>query len=101
MLMVGRTGIGKTHFMRMLGTVLGDITLNFTQLLSLSADQMATLKGAHQDYGSVEAHNLDELPMVHGTDSTKLADEIIPRLDEICDDTRSIVFLILSPQYLT
>ena len=60
MLMVGRTGIGKTHFMRMLGTVLGDITLNFTQLLSLSADQMATLKGAHQDYGSVEAHNLDE-----------------------------------------
>ena len=52
------------------------------------------MNNACQDYGSVEAHHLDEL----GEEA--IDDEIIPRIKEIDKDTRSTMFLLVSPQFL-
>ena len=66
LLFVARTGIGKTHVFRMIGTIFGGICLNIIPLLSLSGTQMEKIKSASQQYGSVEAHHLDELPEESG-----------------------------------
>ena len=61
MLFIGRTGIGKSHFFRMLGCILGGIFVQIIPLLSLSANQMTKMKSASNEYGDIEAHNLDEI----------------------------------------
>ena len=96
MLLVGRTGIGKTHFFRMMGCIIGGIIVQISPLLALSADQLTKLSDAKQQdvYGSVEAHNVDEL-------SPEIIANVISRIDEIEDGTNSTVFLITSPQFLT
>ena len=81
---------------RMVGTLLGGITLIIIPFLSLMADTTTKMKGASQAYGSVEAHNLDEI----SPDSRKIAEEIIPRINEIGEDSSSTMFIILSPQFL-
>ena len=43
MLLVGRTGIGKTHFFRMTSCLLGGIVVQIIPLLVLSADQIAKM----------------------------------------------------------
>lgn len=96
LLFVARTGIGKTHVFRMIGTVLGGIAVNIIPLLSLSGTQMEKIKSAAQQFGSVEAHHLDELPQ--GSDV--LERDIIPRLNEITQASSSTVYLFVSPQYL-
>ena len=89
MLLVGRTGIGKTHFFRMMGCIIGGIIVQISPLLALSADQLTKLSDAKQQdvYGSVEAHNVDEL-------SPEIIANVISRIDEIEDGTNSTVFLI-------
>ena len=46
LLFVGRTGIGKTHFFRMLGCILGGVIVIVVPLLLLSADQVQKLDDA-------------------------------------------------------
>ena len=77
LLFVGCTGVGKTHFFRMLGCILGGVIVIIVPLLSLSADQVEKMNNACQEYGSVEAHHLDEL----GEEAIDA--EIIPRIEEI------------------
>ena len=94
LLFVGRTGIGKTHFFRMLGCILGGVVVIIVPLLSLSADQVEKMNTASQDYGSIEAHHLDELG------EEVINKKIIPRIEEIGKDTKSTMFLLVSPQFL-
>ena len=60
---------------------------------------MAEMNEANQAYGSIEAHNLDDI----STGSGKIGANIIPHINEIEKTTRSTVslFLFVSPQFLT
>lgn len=58
LLLVSRTGSGKTHFVRMMGTELGGIVVVVVPLLALMGDQMTKMKSVD---GSVEAYNVDNL----------------------------------------
>lgn len=56
-----RTGYGKSHIMRLLGTMVGGFALVFIPLLALSADVLAKFQEADPSYGRVRVFNLDEL----------------------------------------
>ena len=97
LLLVTRTGSGKSHVTRTLGAMMNGITLIFVPLLSLSADQMAKMEEAKQCFGSVETHHLDELPT---DDGGAALEAIVNRIKELEDATTSTMFLFASPQFL-
>ena len=94
LLVVDRTGGGKSHILRMIATMVNGIILVIIPLLSLTADQMANVMNAVQVNGSVEAHNLDDMA------SSAITQTVIPRMDSIGYHTSSIVFIFSSPQKL-
>ena len=61
LLVVDRTGGGKSHILRLAGVMVNGIILVIVPLLALTADQMANIINAIQEHGSVEAHHLDDL----------------------------------------
>ena len=93
---IDRTGSGKSHILRMVGTMTGGIVLAIVPLLSLTADQMKRLRKAHVAHASVETHHLDE----YGNDSKEVVDVIIPRMNAICYNSSSTAFLLASPQFI-
>ena len=52
---------GKSHIVRLLGTLLGGIHLIFHPILSLAADQLTAFQSGCDDFGSIIATNLDEI----------------------------------------
>lgn len=97
LLLITRTGSGKSHIMRTLGVAMNGIVVIFIPLLSLSADQMVKMKEAKQLLGSVETHHLDELPTNDGGESLQ---KIVNRMSQLQEETTSTMFLFLSPQFL-
>ena len=94
LIVIDRTGSGKSHILRMVATMTGGIILVIVPLLSLTADQMAKIRVALMSEGSVEAHHADEIP-------TELLNEIvIPRMHEIGYNSTSTMFIFTSPQKL-
>ena len=61
LLLVGRTGSGKTHVTCIICVVEKGITLVLINLHTLAANQLAKFVGANQAYGTIEAHNVDEM----------------------------------------
>ena len=61
LLLVVQTGSGKTHVTRIIGVAKKDITLVVINLHTLTADQLAKFVGTNQAYGTIEAHNVDEM----------------------------------------
>jgi len=96
LLLVERTGGGKTHVFKVAGVVEKGLVYVMQNLHSLSADQLSKFQGANQAYGSVTAHNLDE---VWGQ-SKRRYNEILHRAASIQRDTTSTLFLLSSPQFL-
>ena len=96
LLVVDRTGSGKTHITRVAGVVEKGITLIIINLHSLSADQMAKFVEANQAYGTVEAHNADEV----FTQSRREYYSLLGRAKGMQRDTSSTLFLFSSPQFL-
>ena len=94
LIVIDRTGVGKSHILRMVATMVNGITIVIIPLLALTADQMANLIKAIQLHGSVEAHHLDD------TSPSAIANTIIPRMDEIGHHTSSSMFLLSSPQQI-
>ena len=60
-LAVYRTGLGKSHVIRMLSALDRGICMVFIPLLTLSADVMSKFQSASQHFGSIRTYHLDEL----------------------------------------
>lgn len=95
LLLVSRTGSGKTHFIRMMGTELGGIVVVVVPLLALMGDQMTKMKSVD---GSVEAYNVDQLTE-HAGDF--VGHKLIPRMRLMEEGTASTIFLFVSPFHLS
>ena len=95
-LAVYRTGLGKSHVIRMIGVLDRGICMIFIPLLTLSADVMKKFQSACQHFGSVRAYHLDELV---DSDPT-LHDEVLSLCINLRPSTKSTVFVFLSPQHL-
>ena len=95
-LVVMRPGGGKTHITRVAGVVERGIVLVVVMLHSLSADQMAKFTSANQAYGTVTAHNLDEL----FERSPEKYRDLLAAAGAMQRDTSTTRFLIASPQHL-
>ena len=95
-LVVMRPGGRKTHITRVAGSVERGIVLVVVMLHSLSADQMAKFTSANQAYGTVTAHNLDEL----FERSPEKYRDLLAAAGAMKRDTTTTRFLIASPQHL-
>ena len=62
MLLVTRTGGGKSHVLRLVGTLLRAVHLVLHPLLVLTADQMPKFLAASDAHGPHSAYNLDKFP---------------------------------------
>ena len=93
-LLVVRTGAGKTHVARLIATMVGGIALVLVLLLSLTADILEGLRRSSDLHGSVEAHHVDDLSV------SAVRETLVPRINEIGRDSGSVMFLLCSPQEL-
>ena len=96
LLLVARTGIGKTHVTRIAGVILRGIVLIIIPLLSLSADQIRKFCDANQAFGSVDVYHLDELSQA----SYSKRQELLEMFSALKNKTLSTLFLFSSPQFL-
>jgi hypothetical protein len=96
LLLVDRTGGGKSHILRMIASLTGGIWLVIIPLLSLTADTKAKMEEANEDYGSVEVHHMDELPVEDKSSFSR----ILHRMRTFEQDSSSTIFLFVSPQYI-
>jgi superfamily II DNA helicase RecQ len=96
LLLVDRTGSGKTHVTRIIGVAEKGITLVVINLHTLTADQLSKFVGANQAYGTIEAHNVDEMFQNSKVEYHKL----LHRGRTLALDTTSSVFLFVSPQFI-
>ena len=90
-----RTGGGKSHIVRLLGTLLGGIHLIFHPILSLTADQLTAFQSGCDDFGSIIAINLDEIAT---TSSTKK--RIIAFIIKLSRKISTTIFIFSSPQFM-
>jgi superfamily II DNA helicase RecQ len=93
-LLVVKTGAGKSHVMRATGVLLGGVCLIIMPLLALRSDQVAKLcMASQQAYGAVNYYHLDE-----HQDCPQTMNLILSQVDACCQDTTLTVFLFSSPQ---
>jgi superfamily II DNA helicase RecQ len=96
LMVVHRTGGGKTHILRTLGVIERGIILMFIPLLTLSADVMHKFESADPTWGNVGVYHLDEL-----FDCNRSAyHQLLRRCSSIDRTMTSTLFLFLSPQFL-
>ena len=80
-LLVERTGGGKSLVMLVSAITVGGITLVIVPLLALTANQLSRIRCAVQKYGAVDAQHADEItaddiknhlvPKIHGYDMSR------------------------------
>ena len=96
LLMVERPGGGKTHVAKLTGVIEKGITLLIVPLLTLSADSLAKFTVACQDYGTVEAHHIDEV----WKESKAKYFKLLNRMRGLPINTSSTIFVFSSPQFI-
>ena len=94
LLVVDRTGGGKSLILSLAAVMVGGITYVIIPLLALTANQMAKLKEALTDDGAIEVHHLDELK------KSAVRTKLIPRMLAMSSESSTTMFLLSSPQYL-
>jgi superfamily II DNA helicase RecQ len=92
---VDRTGGGKTHVIRLTGTLLHGVHLIFHPILALTADQLTHFQSGSDDYGSIVAINLDEM-----FTTAAWKKKIIEYMTTLTKDTTTTVFIFASPQLI-
>ena len=95
-LIVDKTGGGKSHIMRCSGVFTRGIVVVTVPLLALAADVFLKFVTDEQRYGSVDAIHFDE-DIADDTESRKL---LISDINSIPSNTDRTVFLFISPQRL-
>ena len=96
LLLVDRTGGGKSHVMRLLGTLLGGIILVTAPTLALAADVFEKFRNANESTGPVDAIHFDE---THADDDDSRL-QLVEDLLAIKKNTKRTIFLFVSPQKL-
>ena len=94
LLLVHRTGGGKSHILRMVGSLVGGIVVVIVPLLTLCADQIRKILEASPKYASCEAQHIDDCS------TAEIKKTIIPRIDAIGNESSSVMFIFISPQKL-
>jgi superfamily II DNA helicase RecQ len=94
-LLIVKTGAGKSHVMRTTGVMIGGVCLIIMPLLALGADQVSKLGSASQAFGSVEYFHLDE----YRTQPENMM-SVLHRVSSLPCNTRSTIFLFCSPQII-
>jgi hypothetical protein len=95
LVVVHRTGGGKTHILRTLDVIERGIVLIFIPLLTLSADVMHKFEVANRTWGNAGAYHLAEL-----YDANCRAFESLLRCCSTMKcNTMSTLFMFLSPQF--
>ena len=95
LLVVQKTGGGKTHIVRTLGTLLKGIHVVLHPLLALTGDQLSRFQEGSSRYGRIEAVNLD----ARGKNS-RWRKRFIKHIAEMSKSTTSTLFVFTSPQFL-
>ena len=90
-----RTGGGKSHNIRLLGTLFGGVHLVFHPILALTADQLTQFQSGSDKYGSIIAINLDEIGTTAGVKR-----KIIAFLTTLKRNTSTTIFIFSSPQFM-
>ena len=93
LLVVLKTGIGKSHVIRSMGTMLKGVILVIHPLLVLTADQVIRFREGSDSFGSIEAHHLDNF-------ATKDRKQFVKHICNMTVRTTSSVFVFSSPQFL-
>ena len=94
LIVVDRTGGGKSLILQMTAICVGGVTLVIVPLLSLTANLMSRISRASCARMAVSAVHLDE------TSHHDLVTKVIPKLDGLSPETTESIFLLCSPQYL-
>ena len=94
LLVIDRTGGGKSLILQLSGIIVGGIVFVLVPLLSLTANNISKIRRAVQDYGLVEVHHLDE------TQNDELVQDVIPKMETLGLDSSTTVFLFSSPKVL-
>jgi superfamily II DNA helicase RecQ len=93
LLVVDRTGGGKSLVLQTVATCVGVITLVIGSLLSLTDNQLSRLKSANQDHGLVKAVHLDKTP------DALVRSSLMSKMEEITGDGSETLVLFCLPQY--
>ena len=94
LLVVERTGGGKSLTLMMSAITVAGISLVIVPLLSLTANQMSRIKSAVQRYGAVDAHHVDELSV------SDINNKLVPKIESFDYNSTTTLFLLCSPQCL-
>ncbi len=94
-LLIVKTGAGKSHVMRTTGVMIGGVCLIIMPLLTLGADQLSKLASASQEFGSVEYFHLDE----YRTQPVNMM-SVLNCVSQLPCNTWSTIFLFCSPQII-
>ena len=79
-LLVDRTGGGKSLILQLSAVMVGGIAYVIVPLLALTANQIAKIKLALQEEGLVKCYHLDE------TNPRSIKEKLIPRMDRFAVD---------------
>ena len=94
LLVVDRTGGGKSLILQLTAVAVAGVTLVVVPLLSLTANQMARVSRASSRRMSISAIHLDE------TSWEDVEGKVIPKMESLSADTSASLFLLCSPQYI-
>ena len=94
-LVVERTGGGKSHIYAALGTLLRGIHVVIIPILSLMADIQHKFAHGDESYGAIEVLNMDE---IGGTRSVR--NRVLAKLRARLRTSSTTTFLLCSPQFL-
>ena len=95
-LIVQPKGHGKSHVMQLLGICLKGTHLIIHPLLVLTSDHAPSFQTGNEEYGVIEADNLDKCASMLSSHRQ----DIIQRIIGLHKNTTSTIFLFASPQFL-
>ncbi|KAL7543828.1 hypothetical protein ACHAWF_007470, partial [Thalassiosira exigua] len=93
LLNIARTGAGKTHFLRVLGTFVRGVILIDHPLLALTADQVLRFQEGTDRFGVIDAINGDNC-------TPAMIQKIVGFMDSLEKSTNRTLFLFVSPHKL-